>query len=727
LEIGGTADLEVCGTGAPLYRRLPNLLYRGFPNPLTVCQSSALTNHHAQPIWKSAIRQTWKSAVRLFACLLTFAPSAAQNIPVTDNLWRLAAQEDTDGDQKITVHDQTTPFVIRDTAGAAVQTLTNFYELSVLLQELKRASDQHATDIRMDNLQLDESALDRTHRFIKDYFWNALTRRIDAQHLDQVVRDAKTSAKYDYLYVPAADEVAIKYFRALEKSNLGRHRSPALKVVVLPPPDHITGAYVRNLDGAHGLLSLKLELNAQGEPVCGVPYVVPGGRFNELYCWDSYFIVLGLLQDGRADLARGMADNLLYELQFYGKVPNANRTYYLTRSQPPFLSSIVRAVYASGKTDKAWLAAALKTVLGEYQNVWLGRDRLVKIGPYELSRYYDEGDGPCPEVEAGHYDEKIQPWLSQIKPANPEVPLTPYRFLNEYLYCNQYSGLLAGGQTLHEFFKHDRALRESGHDTTHRFDDRTADFVSVDLNSLLYKYETDFADLVETEFAGDLPALGEGFRDAKSWRARAAARKAAMMALMWDNERGFFFDYDCARQKRSLYISATGLWPLWARLLDAGDPQDLDRAKRTAAFGCGKLEKPAGLAATALESVESARRHDERQWDYPYGWAPHQMLAWQGFKNYNLDADARRLAYRWLYTITKNAHDYNGTIPEKYDVVTGSHEVFVEYGNVGTKFAYIATEGFGWMNASFEVGLTYLTPEQISALHRLEPPARAHE
>jgi len=574
----------------------------------------------------------------------------------------------------------------------------------------------------MDNLQLEESALDRTHRFIKEYFWNALTRRIDIHHLDHVLRDSKSAAKYDYLYVPAGDAVAIKYFRDLENSKLGQHRWPPLKVIILPPPEKITAAYVRNLDGAHGLMSLKLEPNAHGEPFSGVPYVVPGGRFNELYGWDSYFIVLGLLQDSRWDLALSIADNLLYEVKYYGKVPNANRTYYLTRSQPPFLTSIVRAVYESGKADKAWLADALKTTLAEYRNVWLGRDRLVKIGQHELSRYYDEADGPCFEVEPGHYDEKLQPWISQIKPKNPELPLTPYRFLNEYMYGNQYSGLMADGLSLQEFFKHDRAVRESGHDTTHRFDDRTADFVSVDLNSLLYKYETDFAELIEREFGGSLPALGEGFCDAPSWRHRAAVRKAAMVALMWNDEQGYFFDYDFDHQRRSSYISATGLWPLWAKLLDSQKPDELVMVQRAAAFGCAKLEKLSGLAATAGESVDAARRHDKRQWDYPYGWAPHQMLAWQGFKNYGLDTDASRLAYRWLYTITKNAHDYNGTIPEKFDVMTGSHEVFVEYGNVGTKFAYIATEGFGWVNASFEVGLTFLTPAQIMELHRLEPP-----
>ena len=150
---------------------------------------------------------------------------------------------------------------------------------------------------------------------------------------------------------PPPTRQRVKYFQAVEKTPPNKNRSPALKVVVLPAPDKITGAFVRNLDGAHGILSLALETNADGK-ISGVPYVVPGGRFNELYCWDSYFITLGLLQDGRTNLARGMADNLLYEVRYYGKIPNANRTYYLTRSQPPFLTSIIRAVYESGAADK---------------------------------------------------------------------------------------------------------------------------------------------------------------------------------------------------------------------------------------------------------------------------------------------------------------------------------------------------------------------------------------
>jgi alpha,alpha-trehalase len=645
----------------------------------------------------------------------------AQTIPVPENLWRLVAQEDTDGDQKITIHDHITPFAIHDEIGVDVRTVTNEYQLSVLMQELKQANDQHAKNITMNELQLDEDIVSRTHRFIKDKFWDALTRRIDAEHFNQVVNDPKAVAKYDYIYVPAADKTAVNYFQALEMERNAKNRQPPLKVVTLPSPDQITGEFVRDLDGEHGILSLALATNADGK-INGVPYVVPGGRFNELYCWDSYFIVLGLLQDGRADLARGMADNLLYEVKYYGKIPNANRTYYLTRSQPPFLTSIIRAVYESGVADKAWLAEALKMALAEYQNVWLGKVRLVKIGQYELSRYDDSGDGPCPEVEPGHYDEQIQPWLDQVKPENSGLPVTPFRFLNEYVYCGRYTGLKADGQTLTEFFKHDRAVRESGHDTTHRFDNRTADFVSVDLNSLLYKYETDFAELIEKEFGGSLPGLGREFGDANYWRQRAATRKQAILALMWDEQRGYFFDYDFVNQQRSTYISATGLWPLWAKMFDANNPEDLQRAKRVAAFSCNKLEQLAGLSATAKESVESAKQKDGRQWDYPYGWAPHQVLAWQGFKNYGLDADAGRLVYRWLYAIASNAHDYNGMIPEKYNVVTGSHDVFVEYGNVGTKFSYIATEGFGWMNASFEVGLNFLSAAQLADLRALKPP-----
>ncbi|HXC36281.1 MAG TPA: trehalase family glycosidase [Candidatus Acidoferrales bacterium] len=661
------------------------------------------------------------------ACLwLALLPGLAattvfsQMIDVPDNLARLIAQEDTDNDKKITVHDRLTPFEIHDPNGVAVKQIQGAYPLSVLLQELKRASDENHIQMPLADIDFNEPVTVRTLRLIKDDYWNALTRRIDARGFDQVIHDPKVASRDDYLYVPASDANAVVYFQALGKTAAIAGRSPPLKIVLLPSPENVTGDFVRSLDGAHGLLSLALTTNADGS-ISGEPYVVPGGRFNELYCWDSYFITLGLLQDGRKDLARGMADNLLYEMEHYGKIPNGNRTYYLTRSQPPFLTSIIRAVYDSGAADKSWLASAIKTAMEEYQNVWMSPDRLVRIGPYQLSRYYDSGRGPCPEVEVGHYDEKIEPWLTQAG-SRSSLPLTPYRFLNEYLYCGEFSGLTVNDMTLDAFFKNDRAMRESGHDTTHRFDDRAADFVSVDLNSLLYKYEMDFAEVLENEFSGKLPGMDGDIGSAQYWRRQAQLRREAMMALMWDDRQGFFFDYDFVRRSRSTYISATGLFPLWAKLLDAADPADRKRARRMVAYARKKLEQRAGLASSARESVAAARTHDSRQWDYPYGWPPEQILAWQGYKNYGFDADAARLAYRWLYAIAKNAHDYDGVIPEKYNVVTGSHEVFVEYGNVGTKFDYITQEGFGWTDASFAVGMNFLSPAERADLDRLKPP-----
>jgi len=137
------------------------------------------------------------------------------------------------------------------------------------------------------------------------------------------------------------------------------------------------------------------------------------------------------------------------------------------------------------------------------------------------------------------------------------------------------------------------------------------------------------------------------------------------------------------------------------------------------------LAAPGGvLAATERSRGELSASRPGRQWDFPNGWSPHQILAWQGLMSYGYDEVAQRLIYRWLYTITRNAVDYNGTIPEKLDVVARSHVVFVEFGNVGTQFEYITEEGFGWMNASYQLGLSLLRTELRYRLDRLIPPEK---
>ena len=159
-------------------------------------------------------------AAHWFVFALAIVSAFSQTVPVADNLRRLVAQEDTDGDQKITIHDRTTPIdQSRCKVAQRAGTLTNFYQMSVLLQELKQADDRHAQTIAMDQLHLDEDIVDRTHRFIKDKFWDALTRRIDAEHLDQVVHDSKVTSKSDYHLRPGCGQGCSQIFSGVGNSR----------------------------------------------------------------------------------------------------------------------------------------------------------------------------------------------------------------------------------------------------------------------------------------------------------------------------------------------------------------------------------------------------------------------------------------------------------------------------------------------------------------------------
>lgn len=642
--------------------------------------------------------------------LLAFAlarPAASEGknswtVPVADNLSRLLAQFDRDGDRRITVADKPRgSFQLLDARGRA-HPITGVYPLSVLLQELSLARDRGLARVELSSATLFENPVDRTHRMIHALFWDSLTRTVDEAGLARALDDPKSAAADGRrrLYVPADDPQAFAYF-----SDVARRR-PDLRLTVERLPLHPDGAYVRGLDGRHGLLSLALAPGPDGRLV-GRPFVVPGGRFNELYGWDSHFIALGLLEDGRVELARSMVDDQVYEIRHYGRVLNANRTYYLTRSQPPLLTATLRAIarrLPDTAENRAWIQGVLEAALSEYRGTWTAPPRLV--APWGLSRYSDDGRGPCPEVEPGHYDAILRPYARK-------AGLTPARYLKEY------STGRVKEPALDAFFANDRAVRESGHDTTNRFDERAQDFLTVDLNSLLYKTETDAAFLLDRYFGGRLKTADGRVEDSADWRRRAAARQAAMNTLFWDAKAGYFFDYDFRRRRRSGYVSATAFYPLWAGW---ASPQQAAAVRDRAARD---LERRGGLASTSEASRGPVTEfRPQRQWDYPFGWAPHQIIAWSGLRRYGFDADAGRLAYRWLYMIVTNARDYDGVVPEKYDVVKASHRVFAEYGNVGTQFAYITKEGFGWMNASFERGLKVLSPRLLSDLRAQIPPDR---
>jgi alpha,alpha-trehalase len=159
---------------------------------------------------------------------------------------------------------------------------------------------------------------------------------------------------------------------------------------------------------------------------------------------------------------------------------------------------------------------------------------------------------------------------------------------------------------------------------------------------------------------------------------------------MWSDQEQSYFDFNMNSAMSSKFASATNFYPLWAKCCS----QEL--ANQMVAILMRDFKVKGGIAGTSKAAVEELSKGKvQRQWDYPNGWAPHQMLIWRGLLNYGFEKEAQELAYRWLWMITRNAVDYNGTIPEKYNVVSCTHKVYAEYGNVGTEFDYITTSGFG--------------------------------
>jgi alpha,alpha-trehalase len=617
-------------------------------------------------------------------------------LAVESTFARLLEQEDTDQDRQITVKDKgPRRFELRGEGGGSAL-VEGTYPLSNLLQELALAREAGQDVLDLDLARLHENPVRRISRRIRESFWDGLTRRIDATGLARIVGDTKAANVRPRLYVPATDPRALAYFRAVARDQ------PGLALEVVRLPEAITAEYALTIDDKPGLLGLALADDGKGG-LTGLPFVVPGGRFNELYGWDSYFEALGLLRDGRRDLARNMVEHFLYEVRHYGQILNANRSYYLTRSQPPFLTSMGLAVHAEtpeGPERTEWLRRVLATAIREYETVWTGPRRLTPTG---LSRYHADGIGMPPETEEGHFDAVLRPYAAAAG-------------LDVRTYARRYLRREVVEPALDAHFVHDRTMRESGHDTSNRLEGCAANLCTVDLNSLLYKYETDIARTIQTVFGGRLLLGGGTVQEAGAWDARARRRQELMNALCWDEARSMFFDYDFVAKRRTGYESATALWPLWAGLVSA------EQAGRIVEKALPLFETAGGLVA----GTESSRgpvtdERPQRQWDYPFGWPPHQMLAWQGLLNYGYADAAQRLAYRWLLMITQNAADYNGTIPEKYDVVSRSHRVFVEYGNVGTDFDYITREGFGWMNASYQVGLGLLTEAQRARLEARAP------
>ncbi|KAI9305283.1 neutral trehalase [Cunninghamella echinulata] len=643
----------------------------------------------------------------------------------------LVEQEDTDGDFQITVNDigpKSFSVGTADSGGYRKIEIRGTYMLSNLLQELALADDYGRKHIVLDEARLNENPVDRLSRMIRHSFWDGLTRRIDAEGLEIICNDPK-NRQADHnprIYIPWNEEEIYQYYKQVAEARQHLH----LKVERLP--QFITPEYVKSINDRPGILALAMEkiivnnsddddsTDADADNMSekkkqqqskkiqlrGVPFVVPGGRFNEMYGWDSYFIALGLLVDGKIDLAKAMVDNFVYQIKHYGKILNANRSYYLSRSQPPFLTDMALRVYErlppeQETENKEWLRKSLQAAIKEYHTVWMSAPRL---DPFtQLSRYRPAGLGIPPETEASHFDHVIEPYAKKLGLSVEE-------------YMKQYNDRTILEPDLDEYFLHDRAVRESGHDTTYRFERKCANLATIDLNALLYKYEIDIAEAIEEILDNDLLDENDVKQYTVDWQLRAQRRKERIDQYLWNEEKGLYYDYDTVKREQSTYDTVTSYWAMWCK---CASPEQVERMTDALV----KFEVKGGLVSGTEESRGTiSLDRPNRQWDFPFGWAPHQIMAWRAFENYGKVDVARRLAYRWLYTITKSFVDFNGVVPEKYDVVSLSHQVQVEYGNVGVDFKYVPREGFGWMNTSYQVGLNIITTQMRRALGTLTDP-----
>lgn len=488
----------------------------------------------------------------------------------------------------------------------------------------------------------DDEQLERILLHIKST-WRELMR--SNRHLLRAAIDPKVPQKSDRwpVYVSARENI-----QTIESQLRACMQPEDFKQIHLRPlpPDHLA------LE-EHGLLYLPH------------PYIVPGGRFTECYGWDTAFIVRGLLRQGEVNLAKYMVDDQLYEIMHYGTILNANRTYYLTRSQPPLLTDTILNVFKQTR-DRAWLRTTVPAIESYYRYWTEGLHLTSKTG---LSRYHDLGCGPAPEVVSSELDEQGRNHYERVK--------TYYRARHEpdhdygYDVTRYYDA--EADQLTDLFYISDRSMRESGCDPSNRFglfNVGVTDYNPVCLNVLLYLMEAQTADIL---------SLLREREAAVIWQKRANAREALINEILWDKDTGLYQDYNVELGAHRNYPFATTFFPLWAGI--ASDEQ----AQRIVA-NLPLFEQPGGLRTSTNTSF--------CQWDAPWGWPPFHLIVVEGLRRYGYEREANRISINFLSLVLKEFALHNA-IFEKYDVETRGSDTQLQYGYTSNEI------GFGWTNATF--------------------------
>ena len=436
------------------------------------------------------------------------------------------------------------------------------------------------------------------------------------------------------------------------KAFVDRHFAPPLRnstVFTIRPGEGLR-AYIRD---AWEALQRKPD---EAEPFSSLlplphPYVVPGGRFSEIYYWDSYFVMLGLDEDQRFDIARDMLDNIASLIDRYGHMPNGNRSYYLSRSQPPFFSLMVEL--AAVHDGDAVYVKYLPELQAEY-DYWMdgaadlppgsGARHVVRLPDGVLvNRYWDDRASPRDES----YREDVETARRTERPAG-----------------DVYRDLRAGGESGWDFSS--RWLADGKTLSTIR----TTAIAPVDLNAAMVHLEASLAKAYRVK--GDGAAAGR-------FQALADRRADAIRRLMWNAGGGFFADLLWREGRLSETVTAATVAPLF---FGVASPEQVHAVAATIRQ---QLLDPGGLATTRLETGQ--------QWDRPNGWAPLQYLAIEGLRSYGEMDLAREIARRW---ITTNVGSYAalGVLVEKYDVTHFPNAS----GGVGRGGEYALQVGFGWTN-----------------------------
>ncbi|HYX07099.1 MAG TPA: alpha,alpha-trehalase TreF [Bacteroidales bacterium] len=388
------------------------------------------------------------------------------------------------------------------------------------------------------------------------------------------------------------------------------------------------------------------------------PYIIPGGRFREVYYWDSYFIMIGLKEAGKTELMHHIIDNFSYLIRMMGFIPNGNRTYYLSRSQPPFYPLMVELL-ADALHDSTILLHYMPNIKEEYA-FWMDGSKDLNDSVRAIRNVVRMDKGT---VLNRYWDNLATPRPESYREDRHTAAGAKDKF----------------GRAEQETYRNLRAAAESGWDFSSRwFKDtaslltiHTTDIVPVDLNALLYHMEMTLARAY---------AMKEMKDSSLYFNQKAKARQSALINYCWNNQNGFFMDYDFRAGQQTSVYSLAGVYPLFFRLADTL------QAKKVAATIRNKFLKDGGVVTTTNFTGE--------QWDAPNGWAPLQWLTIQGLRNYGSDPLADSIKTRWLQ-LNRSVYYNTWKMVEKYNVV--------DTAKAGGGGEYPNQDGFGWTNGVYSV------------------------